>query len=46
MTLLNTDSSIVPNISDLSNAQLTEILLYGKKDRDIINNTSILDSPT
>ena len=44
MTLLNTDRCIAPNILDLNNAQLTEILLYGKENIDIINNTSILDA--
>ena len=43
-TLLNTISSIVPNIFDFNNDQLTEILLYGKEDLDNINNTSILDA--
>ena len=43
-TLLNTISCIVPNIFDFNNDQLTEILLYGKEDRDNINNTSILDA--
>ena len=42
--LLNTISCIVPNIFDLNNDQLTEILLYGKEDLDNINNTSILDA--
>ena len=40
MTLLNR----VPNISGLSNAQLTKILLYGKEDLDNINNPSKLDA--
>ena len=44
MTLLNTVTCIDPNISDLNNAQLTEILLYVKEDLDNINNTSILDA--
>ena len=44
MTFLNTVTFAVPNISDLNNAQLTEILLYGKEDLDNINNTSILDA--
>ena len=44
MTLLNTVSCVVPNISDFNNDQLTEILLYGKEDLDNINNTSILDT--
>ena len=44
MTLLNTVSCIVPNISDFNNDQLTEIHLYGKEDLDNINNTSILDT--
>ena len=43
-TLLNTVSSIIPNIFDLNNDQLTEIILYGKEDLDNINNTSILDA--
>ena len=43
-TLLNKVSSIVPNIFDFNNDQLTEILLYGKEDLDNINNTSILDA--
>ena len=43
-TLLNTVSCIVPNIFDLNNRKLTEILLYGKEDFDNINNTSILDA--
>ena len=43
-TLLNTISCIVPNIFDFNNNQLTEIRLYGKKDLDSINNTSILDA--
>ena len=41
MTLLNTGRCIAPNILDLSNVQLTEILLYNKENLDIINNTSI-----
>ena len=44
MTLLNTASCIVPNVLDLNNAQLTEILLYGKENLDNINNRSILDA--
>ena len=44
MTLLNTVICIVPYISDLNNAQLTEILLYGEEDYHNINNTSILDA--
>ena len=43
-TLLKTVSCIVPNIFDINNDQLTEILLYGKEDLDNINNTSILDA--
>ena len=43
-TLLNTVSCITPNTFDFNNDQLTEILLYGKKDLDNINNTSILDA--
>ena len=35
---------IVPNILDLNNAQLTEILLFGKENLDSITNTSILDA--
>ena len=45
MIFLSTVSCIFPNISDLSNAQLTEILLYGKEDLDNINNTSIWMPP-
>ena len=44
MTLLNTISCFVPNISDLNNAKLTEILLCGKEDYDNFNNASILDA--
>ena len=44
MTLLNTVSCIILNISDLNNFQLIDILLYGKEDLDNINNTSILDA--
>ena len=44
MTLLNTFSRIVPNISNFNNDQLTEILLYVKEDLDNINNTSIVDA--
>ena len=43
-TILNTVSCIVPNIFNLNNDQLTEILLYGKEELDYINNTSILDA--
>ena len=43
MTILNTAICILPNISDLNNAQPTELLLYGKEDLDNIDNTSILD---
>ena len=44
ITLLNTVSCIVPNISHLNNAQLTDIILHGKEDLDNINNTSIPDA--
>ena len=44
MTLLNTVRHLDPIILDLNNAQLTEILLYGKKNLDNMNNTSILDA--
>ena len=44
MTLLNTVSCVILNISDLNNFQLIDILLYGKEDLDNINNTSILDA--
>ena len=41
---MNTVSSIVPNIFDFNNDQLTEILLYGKEDLVNIDNKSILDA--
>ena len=41
--LLNTFSYIVPNISDLNNPKLTEILLYSKRNVDDISNTTMLD---
>ena len=44
MTLLNTVSCVVPNILDLNNAQLTEILLHGEENLDNINNTRISDA--
>ena len=40
---MNTVSCIVLNILDFNNDQPTEILLYGKKGVDNINNKSILD---
>ena len=43
VTLLNSISCIVSNISDFNNDQLSEILLHGKEDVDSINNTSIFD---
>ena len=43
-TLLNTISCIVSNIFDFNNDQLTEVLLYSKKDLYNINNTNILDA--
>ena len=42
ITLFNAVRHIDPNILDLNNAQLTEILLYGKEDLDNMNNTSTL----
>ena len=44
MTLLNTVRHLDPIILDLNNTQLTEILLYGEKNLDDMNNTSILDA--
>ena len=44
MTLLNTVRHLDPIILDLNNTQLTEILLYGEKNLDNMNNTSILDA--
>ena len=44
MTLLNTVNSIVLNTFYFNKDKLTEILLYGKGDLDIIDNTSILDT--
>ena len=44
MILLNTVSSIVPNIADFNNDQLTEIRFCEKENLDNINNTSILDA--
>ena len=41
---LNTVKCIAPNILDLNNFQLTEILLYDKENLDNITNTSILDA--
>ena len=42
MTFLNTIKCIDPNILDLNNAQLTQLLFYGQKNLDNMNNTSIL----
>ena len=42
--LLNTVSCIVPDISDLNNPQLSEILLYGNKDLGNINSTRIINA--
>ena len=42
--LWSTVRCIVPDISDFNNAQLTEILLYGKKDFDNINTMRIMDT--
>ena len=44
MTLLNTVRLIDTNILDLSNDQLTEILLYGKENLNNMNNRSILNA--
>ena len=44
MLILNTVTHIDPNILDLSNVQLTEILLFSKENHDNFNNTSILDA--
>ena len=44
MILLNTVSSIIPNISDFNNDQLTQLRLCDKEDLDNINNASMLDA--
>ena len=44
LTLLNTVGRIDPNILDLNNAKLTEILLCGKTFFDKMNNTSMLEA--
>ena len=41
---LNTVKCIAPNILDLNNFQLTEIIVYDKGNLDNITNTSILDA--
>ena len=43
VTLLNSISCIISNISDFNNDQLSEILLHGEENVDSINNTSIFD---
>ena len=42
--ILNTVKHIDPNVLDLNNVQLTEILLFSKENHDNMNNASILDA--
>ena len=42
MTLSKAVRCIAPNILDLNNTLVTEILLYDKENLDDINNSSIL----
>ena len=44
VTLFNTIGRIDPNILDLNNAKLTEMLLFGKTFFNKMNITNILDA--